>query len=462
LPLRFSIFAQLLALVLALVFGALALGIWGALTAAEQAGRGRLERQIGEVLATLERADFPLTGAVLERLKQLSGFEFVVVDERGAAIGTFIGDEAPIPNVVKDAQGGLGVRRPIAQEILSERRQVNGQWYVASIADSPLRGANAGSTAIVWTDERNVSALSDATQRFLFKLFAWASVGAGIVAGLISLWFASRLRTLKDQARRIADGDFEPSPVYGPDDELASLAKALNETAAKLSAATEAVKKSERLQLLGQIGGGLAHQLRNSVAGAKLALELFADDPANERDALSVSLRQLKIAERDLERLLELGREKESAPVAVDPTHIVTEAIDLLRPKAKHLDIELTWNPPTEKTTIVGDATLLSHLVSNLAINAMDAAGPGGKVVVSQQQDGSRLEWRIADNGPGPPPELAESLFEPFVTGRPLGIGLGLAVVRHATIQHGGTVHFERNDGWTTFVVRLPMNKAAE
>jgi signal transduction histidine kinase len=462
LPFRFSIFAQLLALLLALVCGALALGVWGAMTAAEQAGRGRLEQQIGDVLQTLSNADFPLTGAVLDRLKQLSGFEFVIVDDRGQGIGTFASLAPPIPEVVKEAVGGMGVRRPIGQSILDERRQIGGKWYVASVANSPLRGANAGSTAVVWTDERYVSDLTPATQSFLWKLFAGACISAVLVAVLISRWFARRLRRLEEQAKRIAEGDFQPHPVRRPKDELATLAQVLNETAAKLADATEALKKSERLQLLGQIGGGLAHQLRNSVAGAKLALQLFADDPENEREALSVSLRQLKLAEREVERLLELGREKENVPTAIMPSLIVTEAVELLTPKAKHLGIAVTWDPPTEETEITADAALLGHLVSNLAINAMDAAGPGGKVVVTQLQKESGLEWRFADNGHGPPVELGKTLFEPFVTGKLHGIGLGLAVVRHAALQHGGNVHFEREGGWTTFVVRIPRNKATE
>jgi signal transduction histidine kinase len=454
-PFRWSIFAQLLTLGLALVVGSLALGVWAATTAAEQAARGQTERQIADVLATLEGADFPLTEPVLEQLERLTGFEFVVIEPTGKAFGTFADAATPVPALLEEAKSSMGVRRPTPKVLLGERRQIGERWFLASAAPAPLGKANEGRAVAVWIDERKLTEADAATRTFLLKLFGGGCAAAVAIAVLISQWFARRFRRLEAQARRIADGDFRESLVVGPEDELASLSRALNETAVRLAAATESLRRSERWQLLGRLGGGLAHQLRNHIAGARLALEVGGDDSEEH----SVTLRQLTLAERDLQRFLDIGRDDGIAAAEVHPPQIVEQALELLRPRARHLGIALNWSPPTEDRTLVANAALLGHIISNLTINAMEAAGPGGAVTVEQRHEPEHLEWRVADNGPGPPQELTETLFEPFVSGKVHGIGLGLAVVQHAVQQHGGSVDFQREGDRTVFVVRLPWSR---
>lgn len=454
-PFRWSLFAQLLTLLTALVVGSLALGVWAAATAAEQAARGQTERQVADVLQTLEGADFPLTEPIVEQLKRLTGFEFVVVEPTGKTFGTFADAATPIPNLLEEAKSSMGVRRPTPRTLLGEQRRIGERWYLASTASAPLSKANDGRAVAVWIDARHLTEADADTRTFLWKLFGGGCAAAVVIAVLISQWFARRFRRLEAQARRIADGDFRESPVVGPEDELASLSRALNETALRLATATESLRRSERWQLLGRLGGGLAHQLRNHIAGAKLALEVGGGDSEEQ----SVALRQLTLAEQDLQRFLDVGRDDGIASTEVHPSQIVEQALELLRPRARHLGIALNWTPPLENRTLVANAALLGHIISNLTINAMEAAGPGGTVAVEQRHEPELLEWRVADDGPGPPPELAETLFEPFVSGKVHGIGLGLAVVQHAVKQHGGSVTFHREGNRTVFVVRLPWSR---
>lgn len=448
---RWSIFAQLLTLVSALVVGGLALGVWAAAEAAEQAARGQTERQVADVLQTLEGADFPLTEPVIAQLKRLTGFEFVVMEPSGEAFGTLPEGKQPIAAVLDEAKSSMGVRRPTARMLLDERRRISERWYLGSVAAAPLRKANSGRAVAVWIEERHLTDAIAATRTFLWKLFLGGGAAAVVIAALISQWFARRFRRLEAQARRIAEGDFKETPVVGPEDEFASLTRALNETAVRLAAAAESLRRSERLQLLGRLGGGLAHQLRNHVAGARLALEVDGGDS----ESLSVALRQLTLAERDLQRFLEIGHGEAATRTEVRPSKIVEESLELLRPRAVHLGIAMKWNPPTEERTLVADAAQLGHIISNLTINAMEAAGPGGTVTIEQRNEANHLEWRVSDTGAGPPEELISTLFEPFVSGKHHGIGLGLAVVRHAVEQNDGSVAFHREEGRTVFVVRL-------
>ena len=137
---------------------------------------------------------------------------------------------------------------------------------------------------------------------------------------------------------------------------------------------------------------------------------------------------------------------------------LVDEAVELVRPRAKHANIELTWQRPALAFGISGDSGQLGQLVLNVLGNALDAAGPGGKVDVRLfEKEGFVLE--VEDSGPGPSAQVAEKLFEPFVTGKPEGVGLGLAMARQAAEAHGGGIVWERHGEHTIFRVTIPRAK---
>jgi signal transduction histidine kinase len=229
----------------------------------------------------------------------------------------------------------------------------------------------------------------------------------------------------------------------------------VNVMASQLSQLQEAVRRAERLRLVGQLSGGLAHQLRNSVTGARLALQVHQASHPDESEALEVVLRQLRLMDSNLRRFIELGRENESRRAGCSLTLILEDVLSLLRPQADHVGIALTEELDPQGSPILGDASQLTDLFLNLLTNAIEAAGPGGAVKLRMGGEGEWHLVEVRDNGPGPPDEIAERLFEPFVTAKPEGIGLGLAVAKRATDSHGGTLDWRREGGETVFRVRL-------
>jgi signal transduction histidine kinase len=117
----------------------------------------------------------------------------------------------------------------------------------------------------------------------------------------------------------------------------------------------------------------------------------------------------------------------------------------------------LFWEAPQVPVTVTGDPAQLSHLFSNVIGNAVEAAGPGGSASVSLELTATGIIVEVADTGPGPPEGIAAKLFEPFVTGKEEGIGLGLAVARQAAAAHGGTVTWQREGGKTLFRITLTL-----
>jgi signal transduction histidine kinase len=249
-------------------------------------------------------------------------------------------------------------------------------------------------------------------------------------------------------------------PVPRANDEVRDLTVSVNEMAKCLAALQRAVQTTERLRLTGQLASGLAHQLRNSATGAKLALQVYlAENADGDTEALSVTLRQLSLMETNLRRFIDLGRPGEGTRQDCSLGSILTDVVELHRPRCKHAGIELRWEPPADDVRLDGDAGQLGDLFANLLANAVDAVGTGGEVAVSLRREDATAVVELTDTGPGPPPEVAGRLFEPFVTAKPEGIGLGLAVARHAAATHGGVITWGREAGRTVFRVELPVSR---
>ncbi len=283
-------------------------------------------------------------------------------------------------------------------------------------------------------------------------------LGAALALATLALAFladriARRIRGLQRHTSTLAEGNYFRAALPPQDDELRDLAVSLNDLAKQLAGFERKLKETERLRILGQFSGGLAHQLRNAASGAKLAVQLQIRDADPEN--LDVALRQLERMETLLRQFLTLGKPDSVQLRSLDLAEVLSQSVFLLQPGARHAGIQLEWIA-SEKIRLDGDSVALGHLFGNLLGNALDAAGPGGRVEVRLNGDSNSIRVEVWDSGPGPSAEVAESLFEPFVTGKAQGIGLGLAVAKQAAEAHGGTLNWERIEGRTVFRVRFP------
>jgi signal transduction histidine kinase len=258
------------------------------------------------------------------------------------------------------------------------------------------------------------------------------------------------------------------------DDEVRALAIAVNQMAERLARYESEIRRSERLRALGLLGGGIAHQIRNSVTGCRLALDLHRRDARTSgnghgTEALDVALRQLTQMETSVQRLLTLGKPAARTRAAADLADTVRDAIELVRPLAAHHGISLRGDLPPRCQIEKADAHGLTQLVVNLAVNAVEAAAqsqssPDGSLVVPEPHVRIQLKWLaagqwqlvIGNTGPGPSPAIQQRLFEPFATDKPGGTGLGLAVARQIADDHQGSITWRQQDGMTWFFVTLP------
>lgn len=452
---RWGIRSQLLVPLLTLLLGGVGVSAWTAVRSAERA-RQQIDAQVRNVARVLSESSFPLTAKVLEQMKGLSGAEYLLVDADGRRVGTLSTGAAPLPPPTALVGDWQHLRLGPATPIESRRFLCCGLRLAHPRADPGL------TLYILYPESLWREALWEAVRPSLL-LGGFVALASTALALGLARRLSRRIQDLERRTRRIAAGDFSPMPLSGRGDELHDLGQSVNDMVRQLRQLQEAVQAAERLRLLDQVGGGLAHQLRNGVTGARLALQLHARGCATAADpeALAVALRQLTLLEAKLRRFLELGRTGGLTVEPCDLTALVEEAVALLRPQCRHAHIELRWQPPDVPVMLPGDAGQLGQLFLNVLTNAVEAAGPGGWVEVIFPPANGQAVVEVRDSGPGPLPEVVDRLFEPFVTGKREGVGLGLAVARQVASAHGGGITFRREAGPTCFRIELPLDGPA-
>jgi signal transduction histidine kinase len=310
-----------------------------------------------------------------------------------------------------------------------------------------------------------------------WRAAVWPPVALGIIAlllvivvsSVVSMRVTQPIRRLRDQVDRISRGDFQPLPVPARDDELRDLSMAVNSMSQLLAQYESHVRSNERLRTLDQLGGGIAHQLRNSVTGCRIAVDLHQRRcPSKNGDPLAVAIQQLELMEEFLKRFLSLGKQTNQPLEPADLMQIIEKILPLVRPRMDHLGIDFQWQHSDERLLVLGDADSLSQVVVNLLINAMEAAAQvqnhrDGMLVKPQvvirleRVDDERARVEVMDSGPGPEDSIQASIFDPMVSSKHDGVGLGLAIVREVVTRHGGTIGWHRSDDVTCFAVELPL-----
>jgi signal transduction histidine kinase len=158
-----------------------------------------------------------------------------------------------------------------------------------------------------------------------------------------------------------------------------------------------------------------------------------------------------------VKRLLLAASGKQEADQPRTMSECLSEVRDTLSATARHLNVTLSWQLEGElNQMVVSDGPSLASAVSNLVLNALQAAT---EVSVMVRADGNVATIAVVDNGPGPPASVADEIFEPFVTSKPEGLGLGLPVVAESVRRLGGTVSWDRVSHHTQFSMSIPVKR---
>jgi signal transduction histidine kinase len=299
----------------------------------------------------------------------------------------------------------------------------------------------------------------------------WLGVGVLLALVLLSAaWLSALLLAWQRRLRRIetalaghelaglelvGEGALPPVPPTG-ERELDRIVDALNAAGARLAAArargaalARQVAAGERLAALGRVAAGVAHEIRNPVAAMRLRAEnALAGDAVRRGAALQTILEQLARLDRLSGELLAMTQQRVAAAEAVRlDTLLAAVAAD--HPAGV---LAVRADPVCGRL----DPALVRRVLDNLIENAVRHSPAGATVSVSAAVAGAVVRFCVADTGPGVDPALRETLFEPFVTGRPEGTGLGLAIARELAGAMEGRLFLLPEGPGAVFVLEVP------
>ena len=247
--------------------------------------------------------------------------------------------------------------------------------------------------------------------------------------------------------------------------ELKLAEEKLKETIEELRETQEELVRKEKLAILGQLAGGVGHELRNPLGAIKsfvYFLNMALEDPEPKiKETLEILDSEVAACERIIGSLLDFARPKPPTRQKIDVNDVVREAQSRT---AVPESVEVVRQLDEALPIILGDPDQLSRVFVNILLNAIQAMPEGGLLTVTSELPSQ--EWvaiSFTDTGVGIPEDSLEKLFEPLYTTKAKGIGLGLAITKDLVEAHGGTIEVQSEVGkGSTFTVRLPTGREEE
>ncbi len=284
-------------------------------------------------------------------------------------------------------------------------------------------------------------------------------------------------RAEADSVIEAADGRAVPvslltAPIHGPQGALRGAVAVLRDLS-RIRALEAEVRRGERLAALGQMALALAHEIRNPLGAIRGVAQLLGAElgAGPYREHLDVMLGEIDRVNQVMEALLDLGRPMRFSFGAVNLHALLERACLLAEPRAREQGVQIVRRYDPSLPALWADADRLMQVFQNLLQNAIEAMPGGGRLTLATRLSldplyakvdlggGPRplVEVLVQDEGEGIPEALRERVFDPFVTTKPRGLGLGLALAHRIVEEHRGAIRVTSSPGkGTTFACYLP------
>ena len=395
------------------------------------------------------------------------GFEATIINQDGLPVFHQSTDPDEItPHWSSQLNKNAGSAASTALEFVEEGVPMIGAY--APMADGTL-----------WATIQIPSSVVYLTARELLSNLTIAALVLFAVAAIVSLIFARRLSRplehLTEAAEKVGKGHFDVTVTSSSSDEIGALSHSFNqmtdelrEREVKLAGANAALVQSEKLAAFGQLGAGIAHEVKNPLAGilgyAQLTLRKLDDDSPFKKN-LDIIESETRRCTDIISNLLQFARQETAkmAPTEINP--VVEAALRIVDHQLGVNNVKIKKELTADLPLCHANANQLQQVIMNFAINAQQAMGSDGGNLTVRTHDGGGggVVIEVEDTGPGIPDDIKAKIFEPFFTTKPAGqgTGLGLSVTYGIIKDHDGEIRIEDvAEGGTRFVVSLPSQAA--
>ncbi len=283
-------------------------------------------------------------------------------------------------------------------------------------------------------------------------------------SALLAIWVIAPLERIRKSVSTIMEGESTTLPIESAANckECAELVYAINKMLHALECKHHQLIQSEKMAALGRVTASIAHEINNPLNNILLSADLLLEEqdiPPETEEVLKDIVTQTVRARKIVRHLLEFSRAgKPTAKAQIDLIGLINETLNMLRQQLKMGKIKVFKELPNSFVCIEGNPTQLQQVLVNIILNSIEAMDAGGQLMIRLEKTSTEAIIKIADTGPGIPPEVADHIFDPFYTTKTKGTGLGLSVSYGIVKEHDGDIRLESEPGkGAVFYIHLPL-----
>lgn len=426
-----------------------------ALSVTSTALSSHIRRDVVDATRVVSRGGFATNPGILTAIRQMTGAEVVTFDSTGLVATTL--DAAVQDGLVQRVISG-GRALALGDQLVEQQLVNEPPYYVAY-----LRVPDRPDTVVALLLEN--SEIDAANRRLTAAVLggAFLSLALTIIVGQIVAHRVSEpISTLARFAGTVSSpGDHGRAPTG--DDEVGRLGAAFNHMLERLEQAQAAVIRSEKLALAGLFAARVAHDVRNPLSSLKLQGQLIRAQTApgtEERSMAEAMLQDIDQVEFVVTNLLDLAREVKlhKTPTAINT--LIESVLRQVAPQCAHRHIAVSRHLAPDLPPLPLDPDRMTQALRNIIVNAVEALRERGTLAVRSHLsvDGREVIVDIDDDGVGLEPGAVGRAFDPFVSTKPDGVGLGLVNAKSVVEGHRGTITLEaRRPSGTRATIRIPL-----
>jgi len=423
---------------------------WVGVRVTSSALRTRLESQLLISASAVTWRDFALNPLILKSLSAVVGADVITLGPGAELLATSLDSQA---NSVVDATRRIALSRPAVDDRALVVEEDCG--FPCLIAVREVAGGSGTIVALV----ADASPLASVTRAVVRTMLVAAALSV-IVLVLVSQTVVTRVTAPLDHLvgfvrTRGSELTSERAPVGR--DEIGALAEAFNGMLDRLEQSRSALVRSEKLGLAGLFAARVAHDVRNPLSSIRMQTQLLqsklAHDP-DDREALASMLHDVDQVESVVRDLMELSNPGDLRRSSTNLNDLVGEAFDQMAHQLAYRKIVVQQRLDGALPPISLDRARLKQALLNVIVNGSEAMHTGGLMTVTTGLGDDSSQWvRVCDDGVGVDPDVLDRVFDPFVSTKPDGVGLGLVNVKAVVEAHGGRISLERREPHGTCAV---------
>ncbi len=325
----------------------------------------------------------------------------------------------------------------------------------------------------LFSDKAQKAKVQSLNQAKKLRIISGSAVLMILFLGIILTFFL--WHDILDPIRKLALETDRQNSTQNDRDEVKTLSrhvhdlkKTYNETQSELEKSREHLLQSEKLALVGKLAAGTSHSIRNPLTSVKMrlfSLSRSLDLDSDQKEDFDVISKEISHIDTIVQNFLEFSRPPRLMLQSVSPSDVVDQAIQLLQHRLESYEVFIKIQRKEPLPLVQADPEQLKEVLVNIIINACEAMGRGGSIVIYEEAVIERETFRsavirISDNGPGIPDTVQSKVMEPFFTTKDEGTGLGLSIASRIVQEHGGRLNIKSKEGkGSTFSIMLPLEE---